>query len=277
MQEMEKENEPDRILERLQAIPTNLADQYQSLLVNVDAEHQKQVSLLLKWAVFAFRPLTERELSNVIDIQASGFPRPSVMEIVGMTNGMLVTQDVTPDDGGSVIRLAHASVRDFLLVTEAGDSGIPHAAEAHKEMLDVCLEILVEGGGSQPVDLRQYPLLQYAAEFWPKHLEEARKGDPHELSLNEKTSRYLRRLFDAAAPAAFLSWLRLSDPAEPESGVQLTKNLEDFRPMDFYLDLFELQSSMVRSQRNSMEEEHQGDTSGSRSRAKYRILCCRPH
>lgn len=224
MQVLENENEPDRLFEQFQAIPTNLVSQYQSLLANVDPAHRTQVSLLLTWAAFAFRSLTEHELSNVIDIQASDFPQSSVMDIARMTNGLLVMQDVTPNDGGSVIRLAHASIREFLLTPESGDFRIPHAARAHKTMLDVCLKILVERGRSQPVDLDQYPLLQYAAEFWPKHLEEARKGDCIHLPFKDETSGYLRRLFDAAAPAAFLCWLRLSDPAEPELGVQLTKS-----------------------------------------------------
>lgn len=256
------------------------ASHYQMVLAEVNSAHRKQVSMLLRWTIFAFRPLTERELSDIMDMQSQDCPPSSSKEIVQMTKGLLVMRHATSNDtqpGASGVQLAHASVRDFFFTREAGDFQMPHTAEAHKSMLDACLEMLVEGGGSQSPDLEQHPFLQYAADFWPKHLEEARKDDPGKPSFNDKTSGYLHRLFDAAAPAAFLCWLRLSDPAEPEAGVQLTKNLDDFRPMEFYLDMFNLQSLIVGSQRNSVEEEHQDNTSGSRSNARYRILCCRPH
>lgn len=294
-------NERDSFLKQLLSASTDLTTAMQSFLAKIAPAHREQVSVLLRWAAFAFRPMAECELSEILDIQ--GCPCPSEMEIAGMTTGLLFTDDVYSNYAQPLafwLLLSHAPVRDFFSTPNAGDFQLPHAEGAHKTFLDVCLEALVERGGGQSLDLRQHPFLHYAAEFWPKHLEEARKGDPLNVSFNDKTSGYLRRLFDAAAPAAFLCWLRLHDPAEPDLGVQLTKNLDNFRPMKFYLDMLNLHSLITGSQRKSVEgeqqeelqgqhqeehqeeqqgerhEEQQKDKSGGRSSAKYRILCCRP-
>jgi hypothetical protein len=278
---------------------------YRSILESVDAANQKQVSVLLRWVALAFRPLTERELSSILDLQCPDCPTFPVMEIVGMTKGMLVTQDIRSDSSRSVesvVKPADQSVSGFLSVREAGEFPVAKLADTHKSILDVCLEILLEHGKSQSPDLDQHPLLQYAAKFWPKHLDQAMKSDLHKESFSNKTNDYLRRLFDAAAPDTFLCWLRLSDPVEPELGAQPEKELEDFRPMEFYIRMFNLQRfgvdgpkdsvaesqgvrdgshhlqpSTADTQSLSAEEDRQGDRPGSHRHARHRILCCRPH
>lgn len=256
----------DDIFQLLRTQPASVSSQYQRTLGNIDPAHREQVSVALRWVVFAFRALTESELSSILDLQCPDLPNPPAMEIVGMTKGLLVTQDVRSDNTqsvASVIRPAHTSVSDFLSFADAGDFQVPHPMDMPKIMLDVCLEVLLEHGDSQSPEAEQHPLLEYAAEFWPKHLDEATKSDLHEESFSNKTNGYLRRLFDATAPNHFLCWLRLSDPAEPELGAQPEKRLEDFKPMEFYVRMFNLQPFMADDKNDSVEEEDQGDRTSS--------------
>lgn len=251
-------------MELLRIKPTDVANHCRRVLENIDQAHRERVSVVLGWAVFAAQPLTVRELSSIVDSQCRDCPNPPLEEIVGMTKGMLVTRNHRSENTQSVtyvIAPETAEIRRFLLSKDARGFRMNHA-DTHKNMLDVCLEVLLEHGESQSQRVGQGPLVQYAANSWLKHLTEARKGRLCEGSF-EKTIGYIRRLFDSAAPNAFLCWLRLHDPAEPELGTQPAKRLEEFRPMEFYTDKFKLQVFLADGPRNAVDAEHQGDIHGS--------------
>lgn len=233
------------------------------------------VSVLLRWI---FQLMTESDLLEALDIE--GCPPSSVLEFVEISRRLPPTYDVTSTNAqpvAPVVSLSHASVCDFLSTPKAGDFQLPHSERAYQTILDIYLEALMGRYGNQCLKSKQQLFLQYAAESWPQHLEEASKGDHLNVFFNDTTSGCLRRLSEAADLAGFLLWLRLHNPVETDLGVQPTKNLDDFRPMEFYIDMFNLHNLMTGRQRKLVKQEQQDDTSRVRGKAKYRILSCRPH
>jgi hypothetical protein len=116
-----------------------------------------------------------------------------------LTRSLLITQTckvsyyssaiaVVPERDIEEVRLAHASVREFLFVEALRNSAAKEfyldAQLAHRNITETCLLYLLNPELRHAVTLKaehlkrlsDWPLLLYAANFWPDHANRARHG-----------------------------------------------------------------------------------------------------
>jgi hypothetical protein len=183
------------VLEALTQVPEGLNKTYASMLSRIPTMDRKIAREILLWLSFAIRPMTIIELSEAAVLensattlsQDSRLHRPEV--ILEICHGFLEYDVVR-----SEVKLAHSSVRDYLLSDYAksdGDSFFSFTADLGNQVLmHKCLTYLMFEdfkSGVTPVGVasrqRDFPLLGYAAHYWGVHASFATKG---EWSLAEK-------------------------------------------------------------------------------------------
>ena len=237
----------DPIRKALKNLPATLDETYERILGNIDDEDSQQIARRsLLWLAFSERPLYLEELAEaaVIDTQ---FPDPErlpdphyILELLGslVTISLIDTpndddQDDSSEAGcsdsseenprnnsndvpGEVIRLAHFSVKEYLVSKRIrfGKASIFGIADVdvHCFIAEICLLYILhyDQSGSKtisPKDLGTFPILQYACKFWYIHrnlisVESWKAIDP-----------IIFKLF--LSDTALLSWLRVHRPDKP--------------------------------------------------------------
>jgi hypothetical protein len=136
-------------------------------------------------------------LSSVALAELAG---KSETEVTNILNRLSVVVDV--GHGDSPIQLIHPSFRDYLVNRRRSDSFWINEGQAHKWLLDRCLDLMSHHlkrdiFNLQPprtlaseLDIRTYlsPAIQYACLHWVKHLE---NSDP-QLCDNKRVHQFLR-------------------------------------------------------------------------------------
>lgn len=174
---------------------------------------RENLQRLFHWISLAQRQLTVAELRSALAIQA-GMPTkksryiPRIAETVTKMSGALV--EISKDD---TVRFIHTSVLEFFLDAQTGsdelgsgdrrlmtiDLGSVHAALAWDCMSyihhDTPREPLVSTFSHQPHAngvLKRFPLLLYATQFWPVHVEMCLRASQNRLS--QHTTETLSKL-----------------------------------------------------------------------------------
>ncbi|KAK0750677.1 ankyrin repeat-containing domain protein, partial [Schizothecium vesticola] len=172
----------------VQQLPTSVNDIYLMALRRIPAHAVSLVSALFRWVISAHQPLSLDELATAL--MQMGFMSPNPVEMVrqgiAACSTMLAINDET-----SEVHTKHTSVADFLadkagpLVSDASLHHFHVNIEAFDgEIARICLRYLEQGcfsaGTVAPADgdkylqrVAQFPLLLYAALFWPEHLRTA--------------------------------------------------------------------------------------------------------
>ncbi|UDD57560.1 hypothetical protein AFCA_005062 [Aspergillus flavus] len=191
---LEKCKKRDQITESLETIPKTLEETYQRILHDIPEDEKEDARSILTWLSFSLEPLRLETVAAVV-----GFPHPE--DVVGTCTTYLVT--VSPSNG--TIKLAHFSVKEFLVVSESihwyqltkngGHMDIANRA------LDVLLdktEVLTQGA------VHDLPLLKYAAAHWSGHFSELTDSDAKFRDLEKK----IHRLFEERI--VYLNWRRVA-------------------------------------------------------------------
>jgi ankyrin repeat domain-containing protein 50 len=229
----------DPIRKALKNLPATLDETYERILGTIDDEDSQQIARRsLIWLAFSERSLYLKELAEaaVIDTQFSDperLPDPRyILELLGSL--VTISLKGTPSDDdqddcseesprnnhkdvpGEVIRLAHFSVKEYLVskrirLSKASIFGVEDV-DVHRFIAEICLLYILhyDQSGSKtisPKDLEIFPILQYACEFWYIHrnlisVESQKAMDP-----------IIFKLF--LSDAALLSWLRVHRPDKP--------------------------------------------------------------
>ncbi|KAE8373008.1 hypothetical protein BDV26DRAFT_297356 [Aspergillus bertholletiae] len=193
---------PEQIDHALKSIPNSLEDSYRDILGNIDAACQPRVQTILTWLSFSLEPLT-------VDTVTAAASLPFSDSVIQMCTTALVT--ISADN---VIRLAHFSVKEFLISEDASRkvSFFHLSAElAHHTILDRLLSELhayseIDLAGSES---RTSPLLAYAAQYWTAHMNKLR--ETMDTSLGTFQVR-VDHIF--LHPQCFMNWIRLSYTGE---------------------------------------------------------------
>ncbi|KAK6540706.1 hypothetical protein TWF694_008098 [Orbilia ellipsospora] len=180
--------------EKLRKLPNGLKSYYDQMLRQIealeDSQHEIAVNIL-RWVVFAMRPLTVEELSIATDTTPTKHQsREEVMRDRIKLCGYFIK---VSDD---VVSLIHPSAKEYLAnlyndTIQQSDSPFKiDALRANLEIARKCFNYIQDGAhGNGPfgdgrirepylgrdllvsdvVHLRAYPLLQYAALYWPIH------------------------------------------------------------------------------------------------------------
>jgi ankyrin repeat domain-containing protein 50 len=236
----------DPIRKALKNLPATLDETYERILGNIDDEDSQQVARRsLLWLAFSVRPLYLEELAEaaVIDTRFSDperLPDPRyILELLGslVTISLIgVPNDDDQDnsteaswDGfeenpmndpkdvpGEVIRLAHFSVKEYLVSKRirSGKASIFSVTDvdAHRFIAETCLLYILhyDQSGSKTIsleDLEIFPILQYACEFWYIH------RDLISVETQKAIDPIIFNLF--LSDTALLSWLRVHCPDKP--------------------------------------------------------------
>ncbi|KAL1684617.1 hypothetical protein GGG16DRAFT_34723, partial [Schizophyllum commune] len=107
---------PTKVIRRLESLPLSLRALYQRCLDSIRDDDRDDVRRLLLWLVRSEVPLRLNDFAEIMAFDYSherpiyhASHRPLPEAVTSMVGSMLITVD------GGIVRLAHASVRDFLL------------------------------------------------------------------------------------------------------------------------------------------------------------------
>ncbi|KFA45454.1 hypothetical protein S40293_10153 [Stachybotrys chartarum IBT 40293] len=233
MDELEGVYGYESILQVLQGIPEGMMSYYQRTVTEM-AENKREKHIakaILHWVVIAARPLTVSELCNALELDIKTHLSSPKMAIEGLCGHF-----VTIEQEANLVRLVHATAREFLFSEEAGEFRISKS-EVQQRIAMTCLTILT-GPDMQPPRHRRAleikrtkpepALLDYAIAHFSDHVfsasaskddllealvkflstttltwieKMARKGDMHQLVRTAKNLRaYLDRRSKYSSP-----------------------------------------------------------------------------
>ncbi|USP80732.1 hypothetical protein yc1106_08006 [Curvularia clavata] len=206
----------------LKTLPSTLDETYERILNNIDDEYAEYAIRILQWLAFSERPLSLRQIAEVVAIDTSRDPEFDPEEILEdpldalkiCSSLVTITQSHEYLKNSTQIALAHYSVKEFLVSDRiqrgpAARYGL-QAAACHNALTMACLGYLnqfQETGAMLKARLRDSELARYSAEFWYQHARKvgARTAEVDQCAL---------RLFSTDNPAYF-NWVRIYDPDSP--------------------------------------------------------------
>lgn len=177
---------PGEVKDALKVLPKELEDTYTDAMMRIKdlPSSRKEVAMeFLRWVVFAERPLEVHEIEHAVavcygdhDIDPDNIIRAQVL--ASMCEG------IVKFDESDCVRLVHFSAKNFF--SQYHEKWFP---DGSMKLTSTCLTYLqfdsfAQGpcvGPSEYTDfearLEQYPFLNYAAEFWGKHLLQTPQDD----------------------------------------------------------------------------------------------------
>ncbi|KAF5332384.1 hypothetical protein D9758_018914 [Tetrapyrgos nigripes] len=207
------------ILYALKNLPEDLEETYVKALLRTKKGHQKDVQAILRWLLFGYTQLTLKLLPEILRIDFEGKKLEAaerievngVSKIIDSTLVIVVQEDINWRNEviRHTLKLAHPSVKEYILSDQIKSSSAAHFHVndqlAHEFIAQSCMIYLVVFGEDKSL-YEQLPLLNYAANIWPKHVNNLQQlKDPiKSLSLrlltNKKWLRVLSRSSDSAFP-----------------------------------------------------------------------------
>ncbi|KAK0619671.1 ankyrin repeat-containing domain protein, partial [Immersiella caudata] len=172
----------------VQQLPASVNGIYMRSLARIPEQSAPLVSTLFRWVLSAHRPLDLNELATAL--LQMGFMSPNPVDMVRQGIAACSTMLAINEETGEV-HTTHTSVADFLaeksgaLVSDVSLQRFHVDVEAFDgEIAYISLRYLEQGclsaGSVSPADgdkylqrVAQFPLLPYAALFWPEHLRTA--------------------------------------------------------------------------------------------------------
>ncbi|THV89698.1 hypothetical protein D6D27_06299 [Aureobasidium pullulans] len=176
-----RKNTPRQVRAALQGLPASLGDIYADILGRIPEETRELAQKALLWLIFARRPLTLAELNEAIIIE-DGQTDIDEDDRICRETAVLETCHGLLDCYNGVVSLSHSSVETYLTKTntmpiEAATFGL-EVEDGDRILMRVCLQYLSMepfASGHRRDDkelletLKQYPLLDYAAQTWAVH------------------------------------------------------------------------------------------------------------
>ena len=193
-------------------LPSTLEETYERICINIHEPDRIIASRALSFLLVSPRPFTLLELAEAVivepemtrlDLEGRWFP-DDLLEVLGSL--------VVHDSSNDIVTLAHHSVKEYLS-SDRCKTNTPlfftPRIDAQVQITRTCLTYLLmedfAGGAtttSEAVAQRctQYPLLRYAARFWPFHARTAMARSPEVI-------QQVYALFAPARTPNFWAWL----------------------------------------------------------------------
>jgi ankyrin repeat protein len=214
----------------LATLPQTLDETYDRILTAINKEDREYAMCILQWLTFSARPLSLKEIAEVVAINVArdpAFDRNEVLEdpleALNICSSLVTTtKDKSEGRRGPAQRfivLAHYSVREYLVSDRVKQGQAKQYSmqevECHKAITKGSLMYLIQIEQLLSTEtLETFALARYAAEFWSTHLR--RTGDETEGTL------LAMGLMSTDKPA-FLNWIKLCDPDHPWEGPDLDR------------------------------------------------------
>jgi ankyrin repeat protein len=208
----------------LATLPQTLDQTYDRILTAISKEDYEYAMRILQWLTFAARPLSVKEVAEVVAIDVARDPAfncdevlEDPLEALNICSSLITVTTTKVERSSSppqqILALAHYSVQEYL-TSERIKQGLAKQYSmqeviCHSAITKGCLMYLLQF--QQPLSAEVFEasaLARYAAEFWRRHLRDT--GDKTEESLLAMS------LMSADSPA-YLNWIRLCDPDFPKA------------------------------------------------------------
>ena len=193
--------------QRLNSLPINLVDTYRRTLSQINDCGFDDVRTTLSWLCFSARPLSLEEIGGVLEVDLNGLSMDSDRRYVDLKVILsrctsLVHQESPDDVGKNKLRLAHYSVKEYLL--SGGDDRFSITEDdTQLNMAKSCLIYLLHMPPSHSEENHvKYPFASYAAEHWMDHARS--QGDADAVGLRQ----LIIKLLNPSQPH-FTIWTRL--------------------------------------------------------------------
>ena len=173
----------------LKTLPATLEDTYERALSIIDEKRKEPIRNVLRWLCFSARPVRLEEIAEVMAVDFSTEAQPhydprkrlidSERFFQNYSNLVHVFKVKGKKADFRELRLAHLSVRDFLVSSNIRSSSVSYFAidslSAHTSIAQTCLIYLRQF--NKPLELismppESYSLARYAAKHWPLHVQE---------------------------------------------------------------------------------------------------------
>ena len=256
----------------LVSLPKTLDDTYARILCNIDKDYNhynRYILKILQWLTFSARPLQLEEIAEIVVIDIDETPRfdplrrlPEPRDILTICSSLItltkhfnneesggelsenpqdpdpnrVAEVSDPENSTTYVRLAHFSVKEYLVSDRIQHGTAPHyrirEIESHGVLAEDCLAYLLqfdEPGSLTDETLELSPLAGYAAKFWPHHAKLAEKA-------STKSTTLLSTELLMSDREGFLSWIRICNP-DRNYRKNLRRRLDDLAPPLYYASL----------------------------------------
>ncbi|KAL8784419.1 MAG: hypothetical protein Q9195_009047 [Heterodermia aff. obscurata] len=231
----------------LSTLPKTLDETYERILQGLESAGQLQDAItVLRWLCFSRYPLNLSEIIEVLAIEngaSGGFcpdeRLPDPADIMAICSSLIScshideeTSDSHTNEGthNTQIRLAHFSVKEYLLSDRCLLTLNFQKATCHMTMAESCLHYLLYLYENLPLTedlVFQHPLSRYAAENWWEHAQAA------DHTLNPTVINLARELL-LNKDASVLPLVQLFDVDDPWAGVVLSRPLDAVAPPLYY-------------------------------------------
>ena len=216
----------DALRKALNTMPKTLDETYDRILSNLDEDYEEYALKIFQWLCFSKRPMRIDEMVEVLAVESTDDCRfspeqrlPDPHDILTICSTLVsvatvATKDTsTQNPGAEELRLAHFSVKEYLISERLKKTSM-HCyyiapSSANFSIVKSCLAYLLHFESPSILTAefdQEFPLIRYAAEFWPTHyksiIDDADKEEVDILGC---------RLVDSKR-ACFLNWLRIFNP-----------------------------------------------------------------
>ncbi|KAL1637760.1 hypothetical protein SLS56_000315 [Neofusicoccum ribis] len=240
---IEKCSDSDQIDEALASLPPDLPATYERILANIRRQQNQNVRKTLTCLAFGLRPFTLEEVKNVLQIDPNAEVKLSNKRVFTnqllsgcsslVTSGQISQGELMHHTASPELRLAHFSVKEYLLSDAIHNSpmqsfALSHA-QGHREMAEACLACLIHFDNVEdfgPHTLDKFPFLSYAANNWPHHARMVNR-EPNRGPLDNLIFELLH-----GKPGAYVNWHRLCSPDSPLRGINWDAHVQEGEKRD---------------------------------------------
>jgi hypothetical protein len=221
----------------LSTLPKTLDETYDRILQNIESAGQRPDAITaLRWLCFSHRPLLLSEIVEVLAIEngdSGGFcpdeRLPDPADVMVICSSLISCSVVSEEDHEVRVRLAHFSVKEYLLSDRCPLRSDLQMPTCHMAIAESCLHYLLFLFENLPLTknlVDHHPLSQYAAEYWWQHAQ----STDHPLNL---TVINLARRLLMNKDAGSLPWVQLYNVDRPRNGLDLSLTKKDL-PQPLY-------------------------------------------
>ena len=213
----------DALRKALNTLPKTLNDTYERILSSLDEEYEEYALKIFQWLCFSIRPMRIKEMVEVLAIDSTNefcfkpeqrLPDPrDILTICSTLVNVTAAATSTQTSETEELRLAHFSVKEYLISESLKKSSMHryHTTQlsGHVSIAKTCLSYLLHF--ESPAVLvdefdREFPLIKYAAEFWPWHYRSI-TNDADREALD-----FLGYQLVESEKSCFINWLTVFNP-----------------------------------------------------------------
>ncbi|KAL1618412.1 hypothetical protein SLS56_010564 [Neofusicoccum ribis] len=187
---------------------------------DLDHQERERAVAMLRWTMFAFRPLTVSELADALQAEfdmGSGKDKEQSFGVDSITKDLRqlcepLIELRDPEDHeksrSQTIHILHSSVRDYVVspdfhhrATLPAQISLSNISAQHCRLAEICLRFLSsEDSWNRP----DCGFLDYAARSWYRHVIETKKEDVHQIPS-------LKQFLAPRHTACFKLWARFAE------------------------------------------------------------------